>query len=346
MLGRLREGARLVGAHEVWRCGLEPGAVPERLAVSDLRPGGTAVLYVVPDLSGAVLASDGGYVLVAGTSSFLAGAVPVGVDRARHRFGRVARRLAGRYPELPRIAAEYPALTPVWAKRSEVPDDSGVARQLAVMESLVRGELSGSEFSRTWGAARQLSNARGERLQTPFYQALDHLFFVLEEYPIDPALRDPGDVTDEELLAEVRAVLRRLAAAEGYSFRGSSAREIQLYCRTGGLSAAVGFEALTAALPVEDRRDGEDWVSAEVGCRLEFSVVAPLISEAFLAAILETFPGRESARVAAADAIVTLRFSGDVAWSAVTEVWRAAKSLWDVVRYDDGAGIDVNLDEL
>lgn len=40
---------------------------------------------------------------------------------------------------------------------------------------------------------------------------LNHVFFVLEDYPTDPALCDPGDVTDEEPAAEVRAALQRIA---------------------------------------------------------------------------------------------------------------------------------------
>ncbi|UKD55412.1 hypothetical protein L3Q65_01410 [Amycolatopsis sp. FU40] len=112
--------------------------------------------------------------------------------------------------------------------------------------------------------------------------------------------------------------------------------EIRLYCRTGGLGAAAGFEALTAELPVEDRCDGEGWVSADVGCQLEFSAGTPLVA---------TMIAEASDRVAAADALVTLTLSGDVAWSAVTAVWRAAKSLWDVVPHDDGSGFAVDLDE-
>ncbi|MGW7537281.1 hypothetical protein [Amycolatopsis sp. NPDC054798] len=111
---------------------------------------------------------------------------------------------------------------------------------------------------------------------------------------------------------------------------------IRLYCRTGGLSAAAGFEALTAALPVEDRCDGDGWVSADVGCEIEFSAGTPLVAKAIAEA---------SDRVAAADAVVTLTLSGEVAWPAVTAVWRAAKSLWDVVPHDDGSGFAVDLDE-
>ncbi|WP_370939214.1 hypothetical protein [Amycolatopsis sp. cg13] len=120
------------------------------------------------------------------------------------------------------------------------------------------------------------------------------------------------------------------------------AYEIHLYCRTGGLSAAAGFEVLTAALPVEDRRDGEGWVSAEVGCQLEFSAGTPVVA----AMIAELVPSDESGRVGASDAIATLTLSGEVESSAVSAVWRTAKSLWDVVPYDDGSGFAVDLDEL
>ncbi|WP_162834360.1 hypothetical protein [Amycolatopsis circi] len=211
VLDRLRTGARFVGATEVLRCGLEPGTLTERLAVDSELTSGGSVLFVVPDLSGAVLASGGGYVLVAGTRLFLSGAVLGGVDGARARFGRTVPRLAERFPELPGVAAEYPPVEHAWAKRSEVPAESGVGRQVAAMESFVRGEVTGSEFARTWYAARMLSLERNERLRGPLGRVLNHLFFVLEDYPIDPTLRDPGDTTDEELLAEVRAALHRLA---------------------------------------------------------------------------------------------------------------------------------------
>ncbi|MGV9294174.1 hypothetical protein [Amycolatopsis sp. NPDC003676] len=122
------------------------------------------------------------------------------------------------------------------------------------------------------------------------------------------------------------------------------AYEIHLYCRTGGLSAAAGFEVLTAALPVEDRRDGEGWVSAEVGdgCQLEFSAGTPVVA----AMIAELVSSDESGRVGASDAIAALTLSGEVEWSTVSAVWRSAKSLWDVVPYDDGSGFAVDLDEL
>lgn len=124
------------------------------------------------------------------------------------------------------------------------------------------------------------------------------------------------------------------------------AYEIHLYCKTGGVAAAAGFEALTegAAVPVENRLNGEGWVSAEVGdgCQLEFSAGTPVVA----AMIAELAPSDESGRLGASDAVATLTLSGEVAWSAVSAVWRAAKSLWDVVPYDDGSGFAVDLDAL
>ncbi|WP_051728688.1 MULTISPECIES: colicin immunity domain-containing protein [Amycolatopsis] len=215
VLDRLRAGARSVGADEVLRCGLEPGAVSERLAVdSDLVPEKLPVLFVVPDLSGALLAGGEGYVLVAGTRAFIAGVALAGVDYARDSFEEEAQRWAGQYPGLPAVAAEYPPEVRAWARRSEVPADSFVARELAVMESFARGELSGPEFARSWSTAWRLANERRERVRTPFARVLHEVFYLLEDYPIDPALRDPGDTTDEELAAGVREALRQLAAAD------------------------------------------------------------------------------------------------------------------------------------
>ncbi|ATY10597.1 hypothetical protein CU254_09075 [Amycolatopsis sp. AA4] len=116
------------------------------------------------------------------------------------------------------------------------------------------------------------------------------------------------------------------------------AYEIRLYCRTGGLSAAAGFEALTATLPVENRWEGEGWVSADVGFQLEVTAGTPLLA----GLIAEAGPDRTGA----ADALVTLTLSGEVEWSRVTAVWRTAKSLWDAVPHDDGSGFAVDLNEL
>jgi hypothetical protein len=73
------------------------------------------------------------------------------------------------------------------------PDDvvpgSGVAEQLAVMASFVRGELSGSGFGRRRHAARRRARERDERTGNAVGRALGEVFFLLEDYLIDPDLR-------------------------------------------------------------------------------------------------------------------------------------------------------------
>src|SRR3712207_8897826 len=49
----------------------------------------------------------------------------------------------------------------------------------------------------------------GERVREEFDRVLTDIFYLLDDYVIDPDLRDSGDITDEELVARVRAALNR-----------------------------------------------------------------------------------------------------------------------------------------
>ncbi|MEU0534018.1 hypothetical protein [Amycolatopsis tolypomycina] len=144
-----------------------------------------------------MLVSGLGYALVTGTPRFLRAALPHGVDDARARFGRVARRLG--CPELLAAAERFPPGAHAWRSPAEVASGSGVA--------FAHGDLSGAEFARRWYAARRRADERGERVRDRLAWLLGEVFFLLEDYPIDPELREPGDVTDEELLAGVRTLL-------------------------------------------------------------------------------------------------------------------------------------------
>ncbi|MFB9687808.1 hypothetical protein [Amycolatopsis plumensis] len=55
--------------------------------------------------------------------------------------------------------------------------------------------------------ARRRADEGDERTGEAVGQALGEVFFLLEDYPIDPDLREPGDLTDAELLDGVRAAL-------------------------------------------------------------------------------------------------------------------------------------------
>ena len=135
------------------------------------------------------------------------------------------------------------------------------------------------------------------------------------------------------------------------------AYEIRLYCTTGGIAAGAGFGSLVSLvsangteLRLSDRSSGDGWVAAQLdpvaggtaGCHVEFSAGSPLVA----AMVADGGADDPAGRVSAADAIVTLTLSGEVDWTVVAAIWRAAKSLWEVVPHDDGSGFDVDLDEL
>jgi hypothetical protein len=202
LLEQLRDGALAVDASEVLEC--LPDADPVPLPLD--RPfavGAEPVLLILPDHSGAVLGTGLGYALVAGTPRFLAAVLPGGADHARAEFGRVARKV----PRLAAVAGRFPPRARAWRSPDEVPPGTATAEQLALMAAFGRGELPGGEFATRWYAARRLACERDERVRDRLAEALHDVFFLLEDYPIDPALREPGDVTDEELETGVRAAL-------------------------------------------------------------------------------------------------------------------------------------------
>ena len=102
----------------------------------------------------------------------------------------------------------------VWAAPSEVEPGTGVATQLELMRKLVDGEVSGPDFSYAWLDARRKTLNKGERVREKFERILDDVFYLLDEYVEDPALREPGDITDEQLTEGVRDALERLSALE------------------------------------------------------------------------------------------------------------------------------------
>ncbi|WP_443065824.1 colicin immunity domain-containing protein [Streptomyces sp. NBC_00503] len=49
-----------------------------------------------------------------------------------------------------------------------------------------------------------------ERIGEQLSRCLDQAFYVLDEYPIDPTLREDGDIADAELLETVNEMLDRI----------------------------------------------------------------------------------------------------------------------------------------
>jgi hypothetical protein len=95
-----------------------------------------------------------------------------------------------------------------WARPDEVAPESHVARQLALIDALISGSLPGPDFARSWLAERRQSMDAGERLRELFERAFDQVFYAIEDYVIDPALREPGDMTDDDLVKRVAAANR------------------------------------------------------------------------------------------------------------------------------------------
>ncbi|WP_405677484.1 hypothetical protein OG292_23540 [Streptomyces sp. NBC_01511] len=122
---RAAAGAREGGAAGVWVASFDVGRADESVGQSVLDAeqlwtlacqdsADTAPLLVAGNLLGCVL-SRPGYALVAGTSAFVRGAVPEGVDGARARFRRYAERLRHSMPELIRVADRFPPEHHAWA---------------------------------------------------------------------------------------------------------------------------------------------------------------------------------------------------------------------------------------
>ncbi|MET8754394.1 colicin immunity domain-containing protein [Streptomyces sp. NPDC004667] len=78
------------------------------------------------------------------------------------------------------------------------------------MGDLSRGEISPGHFAESWLNCRRKSLADGERIGESLSRRLDQVFYALDDYPIDPAFREAGDVTDAELLSVVVNALDQL----------------------------------------------------------------------------------------------------------------------------------------
>lgn len=90
-----------------------------------------------------------------------------------------------------------------WARPDDVDPASHVAEQLRLIDALINGSMPGPDFARAWLAARRESLNAGERLREPFDRALNQVFYAIEDYVIDPELREPEDMTDADLVDRV-----------------------------------------------------------------------------------------------------------------------------------------------
>jgi hypothetical protein len=72
------------------------------------------------------------------------------------------------------------------------------------MRDPVGGKIAGPEFARAWLAARHRTLHERERVGEKFDRTLMDVFYMLDDYVIDPSVRDPSDMADEELVGKMR----------------------------------------------------------------------------------------------------------------------------------------------
>lgn len=216
LVRRITEGCRAGGADAVLVMAFGSGTasriwrpVAPGIAASELVGINPPVLLASSDRQGAILFSRPGYVLVAGTAGFLRGAVPEGVDGGRARFARYARAAAKRWPELKDISQAFSSRHIAWSRARDIPAGTSAARQVSLMQAFTTGSIGGADFARGWLDARRASRNNGERLRDPLLTAFDQTFSLLEDYSIDPDLRDPDDLSDQELMEAVRETMER-----------------------------------------------------------------------------------------------------------------------------------------
>ncbi|MET9961237.1 hypothetical protein ABZ128_19655 [Streptomyces sp. NPDC006326] len=168
-------------------------------------------LVALPDLSGVVLATGAGYALIAGDGEFLRHGVPEGVGQAVVNFRRYTQRISVDVPAGMRIWDDSPTSHRAFVRPDAIPADSAVGEQIALMRALSASAIRPAPFAAAWLSARRKSSRRGERLGEPLSRILDQVLYTVDDHPIDPGLREPGDATDAELTA---AVVEALAAID------------------------------------------------------------------------------------------------------------------------------------
>ncbi|MEU6386665.1 hypothetical protein ABZ847_24285 [Streptomyces bauhiniae] len=130
-------------------------------------------------------------------------AVPEGIDAARARFTRYARRQAAQHPELLAVAAAYAPTHHAWSHPAEVPTDTATAHHLHLLREFTNGTLPAPTFAHDWWQTRRTAQSNGERVGGPLRDLLDHVFRLLEDYEVAPDLAEPTDLTATELRAAV-----------------------------------------------------------------------------------------------------------------------------------------------
>ncbi|WP_137034811.1 hypothetical protein [Streptomyces albus] len=229
LINRFYLGIRNAGVNHVLIThldGEQPGqALPslpatEKVLESHLAGQPPQLLAAAQDFSGALLFTSPGHAVLGGTSPFLEKACPEGVDTARARFGRYARRLAGRWPNLPNVATQFFPSHAAWVTPEAVEPGSHTARQIGLMRELAARNIDPYEFSTSWFTERRAAAQDGERAHKHLARILDLVFTTLDDFPHTPDLAEPGDLTEDELTRRIRRFLEEIDALDDSSSQG------------------------------------------------------------------------------------------------------------------------------
>ncbi|MFD8296594.1 hypothetical protein ACFV13_10275 [Streptomyces bauhiniae] len=206
---RLAAGCEAIGTTHLRHAALGTGAtaITTRNLPADasVRP---PTLLWTPDHQAALLFPSPGHALLAGSTPFMAAAVPEGIDAARARFTRYARKQAARHPELLAVAATYAPAHHAWSDAVEVPPNTATAHHLHLLQEFTNGTLPAPAFAHAWWQTRRTAQSNGERVRGPLEELFTHVFLLLEDYELDPELAEPTDLTATELQAAVTEVYR------------------------------------------------------------------------------------------------------------------------------------------
>ncbi|WP_208884090.1 colicin immunity domain-containing protein [Streptomyces armeniacus] len=219
LIDRAVSGSKEAAAHGIYLADLAPGKADEEIVLTSVSRDVMAdatngindpCIMAASNLEGAILVTQQGYALIAGSADYLSGALAEGVDEARARFRRYASRVGSPLPEIRHVADLYTPRSFAWSSKSAVEPGSSTHEQLRLMQSMASGEITAPEFAQEWQGARRRAMEQGERVTTPLEDALDRVFYAIEDYSFSPELQEPGDLTDEDLLTEVAEALNQL----------------------------------------------------------------------------------------------------------------------------------------
>ncbi|WP_083884056.1 colicin immunity domain-containing protein [Nocardia higoensis] len=97
-----------------------------------------------------------------------------------------------------------------WVRPHDVPSTSAVGEQISLMNQFISSDINGATFARNWLSARRKALDTGERISAQFEFLMNRVFYALEDYAIDPADAEEGDLTDEQLRDRVSSAVANL----------------------------------------------------------------------------------------------------------------------------------------